>query len=351
MRLLLHTCCAPCSVYCIDSLRKEEIEPTVYWFNPNIHPYMEYKARRDTLKEYTKSIGVEAIFEENYGLKEFCKNVIDDLENRCVKYCYRVRLEQTAKFAKENGYDAFSTTLLISPYQKHEELKTLGEEIAKEYGLTFLYRDFRPGFREGQAKARELGLYMQKYCGCVFSEWIPNDDHNKVELKLPEGFEFLPVERSVVIRKKRENKEQYMNLLLEADPSEKLIRQYLVDGDLFVLTYKNEVACVAVVTRVDDDICELKNIATEENYRGKGYAKKMLKYLCDNYKQKYSKMIVGTTENNIPFYVKQGFDKYEKTIKNFFIDNYEEELWDGNLHCTDMIYYSKDLKNKVNDKY
>ena len=348
MRLLLHTCCAPCSVYCIKSLRQEGIEPTVYWYNPNIHPYMEYKARRDTLKEYTKSIGVNAIFDENYGLREFCKNVVDDLENRCVKYCYRVRLEQTAKYAKDNGYDSFSTTLLISPYQNHVALKKIGEEIAERYGLTFIYRDFRPGFREGQQEARELGLYMQKYCGCVFSEWIPNDDHNKVELKLPENFEFLPVERSIVIKKERENKEQYMSLLLEADPSEKLVRQYLVGGDLFVLTYKNEVACVAVVTKVDDDTCELKNIATKEKYRGKGYAKKMLKYLCDNYKQKYKKMIVGTTENNIPFYVKQGFDKYEKTIKNFFIDNYEEEIKDGELVCTDMIYYSKKLKKKVN---
>lgn len=170
MKLLMHTCCAPCSVYCIDSLRKENIEPTVYWYNPNIHPYMEYKARRDTLKEYTKSINVEAIFEEEYGLDEFCKNVIGDLKNRCQNYCYKVRLERTAKFAKEHGFDTISTTLLVSPYQKHEILKEQGEEIAKKYGLNFLYRDFRVGFREGQNKARELGLYMQKYCGCVFSE-------------------------------------------------------------------------------------------------------------------------------------------------------------------------------------
>lgn len=170
MKLLMHTCCAPCSVYCIDSLREEGIEPTIYWFNPNIHPYMEYKARRDCLKEYTKSIEIEAIFEEEYGLDKFCENVIGDLKNRCSNYCYKVRLEQTAKYAKEKGYDTFTTTLLVSPYQKHEELKALGEEIAKKYGLTFLYRDFRPGFREGQTKARELGLYMQKYCGCVFSE-------------------------------------------------------------------------------------------------------------------------------------------------------------------------------------
>ncbi len=170
MKLLLHTCCAPCSVYCIDTLRAEEIEPTVYWFNPNIHPYTEYKLRRDTLENYTKSIGVEAIFEDNYGLREFCKNTIDKLDTRCQDYCYPVRLEQTAKYAKENGYDSISTTLLISPYQKHDILHELGEKIAKEYGLTFIYRDFRVGFREGQNKARELGLYRQKYCGCIFSE-------------------------------------------------------------------------------------------------------------------------------------------------------------------------------------
>ena len=170
MKLLMHTCCAPCSVYCIESLRKEHIEPTLYWFNPNIHPYMEYKARRDTLKEYSQSINVNVIFEENYGLRDFCKNIIDDIDNRCSNYCYPVRLEQTAKFAKENGFDTFTTTLLVSPYQQHEKIHELGDKIAKQYDLNFLYEDFRVGFREGQAKARELGLYMQKYCGCVFSE-------------------------------------------------------------------------------------------------------------------------------------------------------------------------------------
>ena len=167
MKLLLHTCCAPCSVYCIDSLRGEGIEPVSYWFNPNIHPYIEYKTRRDTLIEYSKMINLELIIDENYGLREFCKEVIDDLDNRCVKYCYRVRIEQTAKYAKENGYDAFTSTLFVSPYQKHEELKKVCEEMAKKYDIEFLYRQ---GFREGQNKARELGLYMQKYCGCVFSE-------------------------------------------------------------------------------------------------------------------------------------------------------------------------------------
>ena len=131
---------------------------------------MEYKARRDCLKEYTNSINVKAIFEENYGLDDFCKNVVNSLETRCQDYCYPVRLEQTAKYAKENGFDTISTTLLVSPYQKHDIIKELGEVISKKYGVEFLYRDFRVGFREGQAKAREIGLYMQKYCGCIFSE-------------------------------------------------------------------------------------------------------------------------------------------------------------------------------------
>lgn len=170
MKLLMHTCCAPCSVYCIDSLRKENIEPIIYWYNPNIHPYMEYKQRRDTLKEYTKSINVQAIFEEDYGLREFVKNVVENLDNRCVNYCYPVRLDKTARYAKENGYDFFTTTLLVSPYQNHEALKEIGDKIAKKYGVGFLYRDFRIGFKQGQQKARELGLYIQKYCGCVFSE-------------------------------------------------------------------------------------------------------------------------------------------------------------------------------------
>lgn len=164
--------------------------------------------------------------------------------------------------------------------------------------------------------------------------------------KLPEGFEFLPVKHSVNIKKERDNKEQYLDLLLEADPNKEIIYKYLADGELFVLTFKDEPACIAVVVKIDNDTVELKNIATKEKYRGKGFAKKMIKYLADNYKQKYSKMIVGTTENNIPFYVKQGFDKYERTIKNFFIDNYDEEIWDGKLHCIDLIYYSKDLQKE-----
>ena len=183
MKLLLHTCCAPCSVYVIDSLKEEGINPTCVWFNPNIHPYMEYKARRDTLIEYTKTIGVDLLIKEDYGLKEFWKRVIDDLENRCSNYCYKIRLEETVKYAKENGFDSFTSTLFVSPYQKHEEMKKICEELAEKYDIKFLYRDFRPGFRQGQAKARQLGLYMQKYCGCVFSEEERYLCHSKKKAK------------------------------------------------------------------------------------------------------------------------------------------------------------------------
>ena len=170
MKLLMHTCCAPCSVYCIDSLRSEDIEPTLFWYNPNIHPYIEYKTRRDCLKEYAAKVKVKLIINEEYGLDEFCRNVVFDIPNRCVNYCYKKRLTETVRYAAKHGYDTFTTTLLVSPYQKHDELKKVCEELAALAGIEFLYRDFRVGFREGQKKAREAGLYMQKYCGCIFSE-------------------------------------------------------------------------------------------------------------------------------------------------------------------------------------
>ena len=346
MKLLLHTCCAPCSVYCIDYLRNQNIEPTVYWYNPNIHPYTEYKARRDCLKEYTKSINAEAIFAEEYGLQTFCQNVINNLENRCTDYCYRVRIEKTIQYAKQHGYDTFTSTLFVSPYQKHEKLKQICEELAQKHNINFLYIDFRPGFRQGQAKARELGLYMQKYCGCIFSEEMRYYNRNPIQTSNTNGYE-IPKEPRMQV-KKIENKEDYIDLLLEADPSKDMIHKYLNDSDVYALKKEDELISIAVILHIDRKTLELKNIVTKENYRNKGYAKTLLKSLCGNYKQKYDRMLVGTTENNIPFYVKQGFDKYEKTIKNFFIDNYKEEIKDGDLICTDLIYYSKDLKkNKI----
>ena len=166
---LLHCCCAPCAVRCIEDLRGEGIEPTAYWYNPTIHPYQEYKARRDTLVSYAPTIDMALVVDEDYGLRPFVQAVANDIDHRC-RYCYACRLDRTARYAAENGFDSFSTTLLISPYQDHELIRELGEVMANKYGVSFLYRDFRPGFRDGHEKAKALGFYMQKYCGCIFSE-------------------------------------------------------------------------------------------------------------------------------------------------------------------------------------
>ena len=168
-KTLLHTCCAPCSVSCVEQLRTEGIEPIAYWFNPNIHPYQEYKARRDTLIGYAGQIGMELIVQEDYGLRGFVCAVAEDIDHRCEK-CYEKRLEQAAEFASQNGFSSFTSTLFVSPYQQHARMAEIAARSGKKWGVEFLYRDFRPGFRSGQQQARELGLYMQKYCGCIFSE-------------------------------------------------------------------------------------------------------------------------------------------------------------------------------------
>lgn len=169
MSILLHTCCAPCSVACVKELRSEGIEPVSYWYNPNIHPLKEYRMRRVTLEEYARSIGMRLIINNEYGLRKFIEGIYPDFNHRC-GFCYTIRMEETARYAAEHGFEAFSSTLLISPYQNHELLKKVAEEQAARFGVKFLYRDFRPWFKEGQEEARSLGLYMQKYCGCIFSE-------------------------------------------------------------------------------------------------------------------------------------------------------------------------------------
>ena len=177
MKLLLHSCCAPCSVSCIKSLRDEGIEPDLFWYNPNIHPYTEYKSRRSCLSEFANNENLKLTLIDEYGLRSFLKEVYPVIaenfpaqnEKRCQK-CYKIRLEKTASSASREGYSAFTTTLLTSPYQDHDAIKRTGEEAAVKYGVDFLYRDFRPRFREGQAQARAKNMYMQKYCGCIFSE-------------------------------------------------------------------------------------------------------------------------------------------------------------------------------------
>jgi hypothetical protein len=169
MKLLLHICCAPCSVKSVETLRNQGVDVTGFWYNPNIHPAMEYLTRLQTLESYAASINLPLIREHEYGLRRFVREVVAEIDNRC-DFCYRDRLEKTARRALADNFDAFSSTLFISPYQQHEKLVSYAEAIAISVGIPFHYVDFRPYFREGQERARECGLYLQKYCGCIFSE-------------------------------------------------------------------------------------------------------------------------------------------------------------------------------------
>ena len=169
MKTLLHICCAPCANQCVDTLRKEHIEVAGFWYNPNIHPFTEYRERRNCLRAFAEDVQLPLIEKNDYALRPFIREVAEDIGNRCVK-CYEIRLFEAAKTAKEQGFDNFTSSLFISPYQNHELMRQVAERAAEAYEIDFLYRDFREVFKAGQEYAREHCFYMQKYCGCVFSE-------------------------------------------------------------------------------------------------------------------------------------------------------------------------------------
>ncbi|MCL6472103.1 MAG: epoxyqueuosine reductase QueH [Firmicutes bacterium] len=166
--LLVHTCCGPCFAYPYSVL-KDEFNITSYFYNPNIHPSMEYIRRLEALAEFCRLNKVELKVGE-YDPKIYFKEIAGREGDRC-RICYSIRLNEAARFAAENGYSAFTTTLLVSPYQKHDAIKDAGEEAGNKYRIEFKYWDFRHGFRAGQERAKELNLYRQPYCGCVFSEF------------------------------------------------------------------------------------------------------------------------------------------------------------------------------------
>ena len=178
MKLLLHICCGPCACYSVKKLRADGIEPTGYFFNPNIHPYKEWAHRLSVAKEYAEKVGLALITDENYMLRQFLRRALaaekeDGITfeggGRC-RMCYAWRLTETAKFAAANGYDAFSSTLFYSIHQQHEMMRETAQKVAAAYGVKFYYEDFRRGWQEGIDISKELGLYRQPYCGCIFSE-------------------------------------------------------------------------------------------------------------------------------------------------------------------------------------
>jgi predicted adenine nucleotide alpha hydrolase (AANH) superfamily ATPase len=169
MKMLLHICCAPCAIHPVQELRADGIEVTGFFFNHNIHPYQEYRKRLETVREYAGLAGLDVIFRDEYLLEDFLRAVAGSPDERCL-YCYSSRIEATAAEAARLGFEAFTTTLLYSRYQKHDAIRRIGERLGDTYGVKFHYEDFRQGWQKGIDVSKQLALYRQQYCGCIYSE-------------------------------------------------------------------------------------------------------------------------------------------------------------------------------------
>ncbi len=170
-RLLLHACCGPCLIEPLDALAHQAEHVTIVFANPNIHPAEEYERRRDTLTEYAESLGIEVV-ELPYEPDVWAERVgglRDAGAERC-RACYALRLGQAARYAAENGFDALATTLTVSPYQDAEGIAQEGRRAAAEAHVTYVERDFRERYPDATRRSRELGMYRQNYCGCVYSK-------------------------------------------------------------------------------------------------------------------------------------------------------------------------------------
>ncbi|NLA95581.1 MAG: epoxyqueuosine reductase QueH [Clostridiaceae bacterium] len=166
-KLLLHICCGPCALWPLERLLEEGVDLSLFFYNPNIHPQVEWERRLDNAIRVADHYRVPLIVQGSSSEQEWQKRA-NDGDERC-SYCYRVRFSHVAELAGAQGFDAISTTLLVSPWQKRDRILQEGQRVAAGRGIAFLPYDWREGYRKGQAMARDLGLYRQKYCGCVIS--------------------------------------------------------------------------------------------------------------------------------------------------------------------------------------
>ena len=171
-RILLHMCCGPCTIYPVERLRGEEFQVTGFWYNPNIHPWEEYHRRWESTKRYAQAVNLPVLQHPDYDMVLFVREVVGQERSgeRC-RICYRVRLGRTAEVAAREGFDAFTTTLLISPHQDQKTIQRIGEEVAEVLGVDWYRENLRRGWAQGRKMARQHDLYRQRYCGCVYSEW------------------------------------------------------------------------------------------------------------------------------------------------------------------------------------
>ena len=166
--ILLHCCCAPCTIFPHKTLCEEGYSPTCFFYNPNIHPYTEFARRLEAMKVFGFETGAKVLIDERYGLDEFLQAVFGK-GDRCLS-CYAMRMREAARVCRDRGPECFTTTLLYSKYQKHERIVESCERAAEEFGVRFVNVDFRQGWKEGIRESRRMGFYRQQYCGCIFSE-------------------------------------------------------------------------------------------------------------------------------------------------------------------------------------
>lgn len=174
MSILMHSCCGPCLGGSFPEMEQQfnKNDIAVFWDNPNIHPYIEYKLRLESFQKMSKIIGLDIFYGDwNYGLDKFMVALKGEYGRERCKACYELRLDAVASKAKEEGFDAFTSTLLISPYQDQELIKSVAVKASQKYGVPFHFIDLRPGFKQTHEAIRENELYKQKYCGCIFSEY------------------------------------------------------------------------------------------------------------------------------------------------------------------------------------
>lgn len=169
MKVLLHVCCGPCTIYPLTTLRQGGHEVCGYFFNPNIHPFQEFRRRLSTLEQFAADSALALVVDREYGLRDFVRKVAFHEEERC-QICYLLRLEQTAAMARQRGFAAFSTTLLYSRYQRHGLIAEICRSLSVTYAIDFFYHDFREGWQHGVDQAVTMNLYRQPYCGCIYSE-------------------------------------------------------------------------------------------------------------------------------------------------------------------------------------
>lgn len=167
--LLLHLCCAPCAEYPLQRLRTEyHLEPVGYYFNPNIQPLEENRKRAETVRTFAALKDLPVVVREDCEEDRWRSFASRQKADHC-GFCYARRFNEAARYAAEQGFSAFTSTLFVSPYQDYERMVEIARRAAAAHRVEFLEIDFRPGYRQGQEMAKADGLYRQKFCGCIYS--------------------------------------------------------------------------------------------------------------------------------------------------------------------------------------